>query len=277
MTNQPEQILVVDDEMSIRLTLQALLNRAGYRVMLAASGEEALALLAQHTFELLLVDLKMPGIDGMQVVAASREQLPDATVIVLTGHGSLETAIEGLHQGVFDYLLKTTDPSEVVERVKAGLADRSQKMRQRSLLEAVSNAVQELRHDQRTSPTASDTAKPGEIVVPAAAADTSSSERTIVVGELQIDTWRQSAMFGERQLLLTPTEFRVLLCLAEHAGKMLTYTQIVRCAQGYDASEPEASELIKPHIYHLRQKLEPDPGTPRYLLNVRGKGYMLQV
>jgi DNA-binding response OmpR family regulator len=97
------------------------------------------------------------------------------------------------------------------------------------------------------------------------------------VGELQIDTWRQAATFAGRMLPLTPTEFRVLLCLAEQVGKMLTYTQIVRCAQGYDASEPEASELIKPHIYHLRQKLEPDPGTPRYLLNVRGKGYMLQV
>lgn len=273
MTNQAAQILVVDDEINIRLTLHALLTRAGYTVTMAASGEEAIALLEHHTFDLMLVDLKMPGMDGMQVVAGVRQRLPDITIIVLTGHGSLETAVEGLRQGVFDYLLKTTDPVLVVERVKAGLADHFQKLRQRTLLDAMSNAVQELRGEHPATPTpiGDSPALPGGLPTDLPA------ERIITVGELQIDTWRQSATFAGRLLLLTPTEFRVLLCLTEHAGKMLTYTQIVRCAQGYDASEPEASELIKPHIYHLRQKLEPDPSTPRYLLNVRGKGYMLQV
>jgi DNA-binding response OmpR family regulator len=89
-----------------------------------------------------------------------------------------------------------------------------------------------------------------------------------------LDTWHQVATLADRTLSLTPTEFRVLLCLAEHAGTMLSYSQLVRCAQGYEASELEAGELIKPHIHHLRQKLEPDPSTPRYLLNVRGKGYL---
>jgi DNA-binding response OmpR family regulator len=82
---------------------------------------------------------------------------------------------------------------------------------------------------------------------------------------------------ARRTLALTPTEFRVLLCLAEHAGTMLSYSQLVKCAQGYDASDLEAGELIKPHIHHLRQKLEPDPSSPRYILNVRGKGYLLAI
>jgi DNA-binding response OmpR family regulator len=178
-----------------------------------------------------------------------------------------------LRQGIFDYLLKTTDPSDVVARVQAGLSERRQKMRQRTLIDTMSSAIAELRGKDESTTTASDAAEGQGTASEAPAA----SERVIAVGSLQIDTWRQSATFDERPLPLTPTEFRVLLCLADHAGKMLTYTQIVRCAQGYEASEPEASELIKPHIYHLRQKLEPDPGTPRYLLNVRGKGYMLQV
>lgn len=273
MNNQPPQILVVDDEINIRLTLHALLTRAGYVVTMAASGEEAVALLDHHTFDLMLVDLKMPGMDGMQVVSLVRKRLPDITILVLTGQGSLETAVEGLRHGVFDYLLKTTDPALVVERVKAGLADHFQKVRQRALLDTMSNAVQELRGEQPPAPVAG-VEPPAPVTLPSADMP---SERIISAGELQIDTWRQAATFGGRPLLLTPTEFRVLLCLTEQAGKMLTYTQIVRCAQGYDASEPEASELIKPHIYHLRQKLEPDPSTPRYLLNVRGKGYMLQV
>jgi DNA-binding response OmpR family regulator len=100
-------------------------------------------------------------------------------------------------------------------------------------------------------------------------------ERGITIGALQLDTWRQEATLAGRTLPLTPTEFRVLLCLAEHAGTMLPYAHLVRCAQGYDADELEAGELIKPHIHHLRQKLEPDPTTPRYILNVRGRGYLL--
>jgi DNA-binding response OmpR family regulator len=66
-----------------------------------------------------------------------------------------------------------------------------------------------------------------------------------------------------------------MVCLAERAGAMIPYADLVRSAQGYDADELEAGALIKPHIHHLRQKLEPDPSAPCYILNVRGKGYLL--
>jgi DNA-binding response OmpR family regulator len=251
---------MVDDEATIRLTLGALLERAGYTVMPAENGEEAIALLDRQAFDLLLADLKMPGMDGMQVVAAARARQPDIAVIVLTGHGSLDSAIEGLHQGIFDYLLKTTEPPKVIERVKAALAARERQRHQRTLLDVVGAAV----HELRGAPS------PGE-GDPAAG----SAERVMTIGALQLDTWRQEATLAGRTLMLTPTEFRVLLCLAEHAGTMLSYAQLVRCAQGYEAHEIEAGELIKPHIHHLRQKLEPDPSAPRYILNVRGKGYLL--
>jgi DNA-binding response OmpR family regulator len=195
----------------------------------------------------------------MQVVAAARQRQPDLAIIVLTGHGSLDTAVEGLHQGIFDYLLKTTEPAQVIERVKAGLTGRAQRLRERTLIDVVSTAVQELRGGQAGR----------------GSEQSGQPERAIMVGALHLDTWRQEATLAGRTLPLTPTEFRVLLCLAEHAGTMLSYAHLVRCAQGYDADELEAGELIKPHIHHLRQKLEPDPGAPRYILNVRGKGYLL--
>jgi DNA-binding response OmpR family regulator len=258
--SQLARILMVDDEAAIRLTLGTMLTRAGYDVTSAGNGDEAIEQLERLSFDLLLVDLKMPGMDGMQVVAAARARQPDIAAIVLTGHGSLETAVEGLHLGIFDYLLKTSEPGHVIERVKAALAARSQALRQRSLLDVVGTAIQELRGAPQ----------PGEGDAPSG-----SAERLLVVGALQLDSWRQVATLAGRTLPLTPTEFRVLLCLAEHAGNMLSYAQLVRCAQGYDAGELEASELIKPHIHHLRQKLEPDPSAPRYILNVRGKGYLL--
>jgi DNA-binding response OmpR family regulator len=258
--NQNARILLVDDEASIRLTLGALLERTGYDVTSAESGEQAVQLFERQPFDLLLTDLRMPGIDGMQVVAAARQRQPDVAVIVLTGHGSLESAIDGLHQQIFDYLLKTSTPDQVIARVKAGLEARAQQQRQQQLLDVVGSALSELRSEQHSL-------GPNQLAIP--------SERTVTVGMFQLDTWRQEARLEGRTLALTPTEFRVLLCLAEHAGTMLSYTQLVRYAQGYDLGEIEASELIKPHIHHLRQKLEPDPCTPRYILNVRGKGYLL--
>ncbi len=285
---QPARILVVDDEQNIRLTLSALLGRSGHVVTVAASGEEAVALFERQYFELMLVDLQMPGLNGIQVVEVLRRRNLDTVVIVLTGHGSLETAIEGMHQGVFDYMLKTSDPGQILDRVAAGLTDYAKRQRQNALITAIGAAAQEL-----TGASSTDAAQPlilspapyppppltlGASPAPPAASSLSPlSDRQIIIGQLQLDTWHQTAILGGRSLNLTPTEFRLLLCLAEHASQMLSYTQLVRCAQGYEANDMEAGELIKPHIHHLRQKIEPDPSAPRYLLNVRGKGYILQI
>ncbi len=267
--SQPAQILLVDDEANIRLTLGALLQRAGYAVTPAADGAAALGLLAQQPFDLLLVDLKLPGMDGMAVVAAARTRQPDLVVIVLTGHGSLDTAIEGLHQGIFDYVLKTTPPPVVIERVHAALATRAQQQRRRQLLDSVGAALQELRGNVPAPAT------PSQAEPVSGTHHEAKPQRTLIVGALQLDTWRQAVTLAGRTLTLTPTEFRVLLCLAEHAGSVLSFGELVRCAQGYAADPLEANELIKPHIHHLRQKLEADPTAPQLILTVRGRGYML--
>ncbi|EFO78987.1 two component transcriptional regulator, winged helix family [Oscillochloris trichoides DG-6] len=265
-------ILVVDDEQNIRLTLSALLRRSGYTITTASNGEEAVSLFQTQSFDLMLVDLQMPGISGIQVVEALRNRGLDTEVIVLTGHGSLESAIEGIHHGIFDYMLKTSDPAQIVERVAAALAERAKRQRQSTLISTIGQAAKELVGDSLALITDAP-ASPPSTTTPV----TSGHERVVIIGQLQLDTWHQTATLSERSLNLTPTEFRLLLCLAEHSGQMLSYTQLVRCAQGYETSELEAGELIKPHIHHLRQKIEPDPSTPRYLLNVRGKGYILQI
>ncbi len=277
MTNQP-RVLVVDDEQNIRLTLNALLSRAGYSVTTAASGEEAVALFERESFDLMLVDLQMPGMKGMEVVAKVREAGHDAIIIVLTGHGSLDSAIEGIRFGIFDYLLKTSDPNQILARVAAGLEERAARRRQSDLLDTIGAAVQELTGGKVvvTAPPAAP-AQPAATPPPPPPVQAEPAGRTLTIGPLTLDTWHQTATLNGRSLNLTPTEFRLLLCLAEHAGQMLSYTQLVRCAQGYDTTDLEAGELIKPHIHHLRQKIEPEPSAPRYLLNVRGKGYILQI
>jgi DNA-binding response OmpR family regulator len=265
-------ILVVDDEQNIRLTLSALLRRAGHTVTTASSGEEAVSLFSTQPFDLMLVDLQMTGITGIQVVEALRMRGLDTEVIILTGHGSLESAIEGIHQGIFDYMLKTSDPAQIIDRVTAGLADRLRRQRQNSLINTIGQAVQELAGSGSSAQT-----EDAHAISSSSGASSPGHDRVLTIGHLHLDTWHQTATLSDRSLNLTPTEFRLLLCLAEHSGQMLSYTQLVRCAQGYETSELEAGELIKPHIHHLRQKIEPDPSAPRYLLNVRGKGYILQI
>ena len=93
------KILVVDDEANIRASLKEILARDGYHVITAESGESALALLPTHEFDLALIDLKLTGIGGIEVLAVLREQSPNTVAIVLTAHASLETAVEALRKG----------------------------------------------------------------------------------------------------------------------------------------------------------------------------------
>ena len=256
--SQDVQILVVDDEAVIRTAMAASLQRLGYDVVTAASGEDALALIHERPFDLLLLDLKMPGVSGLDVAKRARERQPDSAIIILTGHGSLESAVEGIHIGVFDYMLKTASPREVVQRVEAAIQQQREDRRRRQLIHTLHSVLGELGGAPQVDEKAPEPA-----------------EGWVTVGDLQISTWKQMARLGERTLNLTPTEFRILVCLAQQAGQVMTYQQIIRCAQGYDAELFEATELVKPHIYHLRQKIEPDPSNPRYILTVRGTGYLL--
>ncbi len=267
----PARILVVDDEAPIRLTLETLLRRAGYQVTTAVDGEAAIRILGRERFDVMLADLKMPGVDGMAVVRAAQERDPDVVCIILTGHGSLESAIEGLRRDIFDYLLKTSDPREVLQRVAAGVEQRVRNRKRKHTLAALVSAAAEL-GDPPPHP-ASEPAHPA----PATEAPSGATGGLLRVGPFRIDPLRLEVVLDDRTVVLTPTEMRVLVCLAENAGKMLTYAELVRCAQGYDTYPVEAAELVKPHLHHLRQKLEADPAHPRYLLNVRGTGYLLKI
>jgi DNA-binding response OmpR family regulator len=111
------QILLVDDEAAIRMTTAALLQRRGYAVVSAASGEEALEILHQQAFDLLLLDFRLPGINGLDVAQHARALLPAAIIMILTGQSNLDGAPENLRTSGFEYMLKTANPREVLERI----------------------------------------------------------------------------------------------------------------------------------------------------------------
>jgi DNA-binding NtrC family response regulator len=125
------KILVVDDDALVRSYLDQVLTHEGHLVWTVESGEAALACIAAQEFDLALLDLKMDGIGGMEVLAALRQQWPDTIVILLTGHPTLETVFEALKQGAYDYMFKPCRIPELRESVGKGLAQRQQLLQQR--------------------------------------------------------------------------------------------------------------------------------------------------
>jgi CheY-like chemotaxis protein len=122
MEPQSARILIADDEAAIRLTLDMLLRRRGYVVTVASSGAEALMLIEQQPFDLLLLDYKMPGLSGLDVALRARARLPAAAILFLTGSSAIAALPETPELDHFDVLLKTASPQEVLDRVAAMLS-----------------------------------------------------------------------------------------------------------------------------------------------------------
>jgi DNA-binding NtrC family response regulator len=122
-------LLLVDDDAAFRTVMGAELSRSGYDVRTAASGEEALAACARIEPQVILLDLQMPGIDGLEVLKALRAQQAPGEVVMLTGHGSIDTAIEAIRMGAFDYVSKPCPLDELEIRIQRALERQSLKNR----------------------------------------------------------------------------------------------------------------------------------------------------
>jgi DNA-binding NtrC family response regulator len=109
----PAKILIVDDEVIMRESLSGWLERDGHSVQTAASGETAVAKCRQTRFDILLVDIKMEGMSGLEVLRRIKESDPDVAVVMITAFGSISTAIEAMKNGAYDYMLKPFDPNEL--------------------------------------------------------------------------------------------------------------------------------------------------------------------
>ena len=275
MAVSPGKILIVDDEPNIRKGLRAILVRDGHEVHDAGTGEEALELLQTLAIEAAIVDIRMPGMSGTNLLAAVRARWPSLSVILLTGHGTLETAIAAVRQGAHDYLLKPAQPDEIRAVVNRALAAARREREESQLLDTMRGALQRLdgladRGEQAAKLPGAETKSAD---MPASA--TSRERNKLTVGDLHIDLAAHQALRRDAPLSLTPTEYQLLLVLAQRQGEALDYVTLARLVLEYEAELWEAKELIKRHVFALRQKIEPDPGKPVYVVNVRGVGYRL--
>jgi len=277
------RILVVDDEASIRFFLQELLEHDGYQVTSVDSGEAALRYIEQEEFDLALVDLKMKGVSGTQVLRALHAQAPDTVAIVLTGHGSLESAIEALRQGAHDYLFKPCKPTELRESIRAGLLDRQQKKHQRALLWQLEHHLSSTLADVRA--TIGEVGAPplpvppwtAERTVSPPAVDRANAEpdRFVQRGCLIADLRRHVMTVDGKLLELSPTEFKLLAYLMKEAPRVIPPQELLREVQGYTAELWEARDIVRYHIYRLRQKIKEATGQTDIVQTVRGVGYTI--
>jgi DNA-binding response OmpR family regulator len=254
------RILVVDDEPVIRETMAEVLNTEGREIVTAASGEEALALLQNESFDLMLLDLIMPGLGGLQVMEKARAIAPDTVVIMLTAHGTLSSAIQAMRHGAHDYLLKPASAPRIMASVEEGLRRRQETLRRRELMRQMEKAIKEL--------------ATGELSLSTAEPEAERPVRFLQARDIVVDLQRQVVLVRDAPVNLTPTELRLLTTLMQRPDEVIGARELVQEVQGYDCDESEARAIIRVHIRRLRKKIEETPEDPRYIINVRGVGYM---
>lgn len=112
------QLLIVDDEERFLNTTKTLLEKRGVATCTALSGADALKIVNEQPLDVVILDVKMPGMDGVEVLSKIKHRYPLIEVIMLTGHASVESAVEGLKMGAFDYVMKPCDIPELLAKVK---------------------------------------------------------------------------------------------------------------------------------------------------------------
>ncbi len=251
------KILIVDDEATTRLSLAEILQLEAYRVTIAESGEKALEFLEDEAFDLMLLDIKMPGIDGVEVLKRAGQILPDCKVILLTAHGSLESAIEAVRQGAHDYLLKPSSPGDILSSVSRAMNERSDTDRRRRLIEQMEASLKQLKDAEGNME----------------AAPVIGSVITLSDG-VMVDLERREIWKGDEKVMFTPTEGKLMKVLLENRGRVLSHKELVLLVQGYKTTDWEAPEILRPLVSRLRRKLGKFPGGRDWITNVRGTGYV---
>jgi DNA-binding response OmpR family regulator len=218
-------ILVVEDETEIARVVRDYLARAGFDVIVVGDADSALATVRRAKPDLLVLDLGLPGRDGLDVAndVRRRSQTP---IVILTARGDEADRIVGLELGADDYVVKPFSPKELVARVRAVL--------------------------RRTS-------------------GARRTDEVVRAADVEIDTGTMRVTVAGRPAELTQTEFQLLLALARQPGRVFTRSQLLDAVHGVAIDSYERA--IDAHVKNIRRKIEPTPGSPRYVQTVHGVGY----
>lgn len=232
-------ILLVDDEAVLTTSLSFTLQQQGYRVSTATDGISALRLVKEHDPDLVVLDLMLPGLDGLKVCRQIRgfSQLP---VIMLTARGQEDDKVTGLRSGADDYVTKPFSSRELVARIEAVLR----------------------RHNIAVSP---------DLSLPPGSASDARDPELLAEGALRLDLPARQAWFGEVPLNLSPKEFQLLWVLMLHRGRALSREELIAAVWGDSFMGDQ--KTLDVHIRWLRAKIEPLMDNQRHIQTVRCFGF----
>lgn len=231
------KLLVVDDEASIVTLLTYNLEKEGYAVDSAGDGQQAVKLAMADTYDLIVLDLMLPGMDGLDVCRHLREQKVNAPILMLTAKDEEFDKVLGLELGADDYMTKPFSPRELVARVRAIF-----------------------RRVEQTAAMKSP--------------DIDSAKEKETLGDIELYPNHYEAYVNGKQLELTPKEFELLLYLMQHRGRVLTRDRLLNAVWNYEFVAD--TRIVDVHISHLREKIEPETKKPTYIKTVRGIGYKME-
>lgn len=231
-----DRILVIEDELDIAELIKISLMELSFDVELASSGEQAMTLLEENEYALVMLDVMLPGMSGLDVCRLLRTQKPEQAILMLTSRNSETDRVVGLELGADDYMSKPFSVRELQARVR-GLVRRAK-------------LVHELQKKQE---------------------DNSQSDNHITIGDLYIDTLSHQISVAGKVLDLTSTEYDLLRYLAKHPDQVFSRSQLLSSVWGYHHSGYE--HTVNSHINRLRNKIETDATRPEIVQTVWGVGY----
>ena len=233
-----ENILIVDDEKEIRDLVEIYLKGECYNTLQAADGEEALVLLEKNQIDLIILDVMMPKLNGIETCLKIRE-IREMPIIMLSAKSEDIDKILGLNMGADDYLTKPFNPLELIARVKSQLR-RFHKFTNNKTLNDISKV----------------------------------NENIIQIDDLIINLETHEVILNEEILRLTPTEFDILSLLAKNRGKVFSIENIYESVWNQEFMASDNTVMV--HIRKIREKIEQDPRNPRFIKTVWGVGYKVE-
>jgi len=226
MNATPLKVLVVDDEPPIRKLLRMGLGTQGFQTIDAPNGKAAIELMVEQP-DLVILDLGLPDVPGLELLRQIRARREDLPIVVLSSRGDEAAKVEALDLGADDYVTKPFGMEELLARMRAALRHQLQVHGDRPIFR---------------------------------------------LGDLSVDLVRRIVKLRDQKVRLSPKEYELLRLLVHHAGKVLTHKFLLRELW----STPIDAQYLRVYVRQLRQKIEPDPTRPQYILTETGIGYRLR-
>ena len=237
---EKDRILIVDDEKEIRDLIDIYLKGEGYETIKAEDGEEALKILEDNEVDLIILDIMMPKLNGIEACLKIRQER-EMPIIMLSAKSEDIDKILGLNTGADDYLTKPFNPLELVARVKSQL-------RRYKRFAKVNNEKENKALDNY-------------------------NDNVLEIDEITINLETHEIFKNELEIKLTPTEFDILVLLGENRGKVFSIENIYNSVWKQDFMQSDNTVMV--HIRKLREKIEDNPRSPKFVKTVWGVGYKI--